>query len=235
MADMIPTLTGYAPPVVDTSEKDYKVPRKLIQAAKPVTRKLWRAGKILDQGNTSTCVEASFRGFGRASPVRQEFAEPYGAIYDWCQRHDEWAGQDYEGTSVHAVMDYALKNGIVESYEWARNVDELEAHLLIRGCAIAGTTWTWDMFQPDRWGYIRPGGGNAGGHAWLIRGVDTEKGDPLSKIRGRFTKRGAFIKRGSWGLSWGDQGEALVARDDMAALIEDYGEIALPIEIKPTA
>jgi hypothetical protein len=45
-------------------------------------------------------------------------------------------------------------------------------HVLTTGPMVMGTNWYMDMFTPDRWGYVTPGGDNAGGHSWLIIGVD---------------------------------------------------------------
>ena len=161
-----------------------------------------------------------------ASPVRQGAGASTQDIYDWCQKNDEWDGEDYEGTSVHALMRFLQKNGFVESYEWATSVEELHAHLILRGPAVVGTSWYLDMFTPDREGFIRPTGSNAGGHAWLIRGSNANRTDPFTG------KRGAFKMRNSWGRNWSKGGEAWVSFADMASLIEDDGEIALPIERK---
>ena len=120
-------------------------------------------------------------------------------------------------------------NGFIESYEWAKTADECFAHLLLRGPCILGTTWTIDMFTPDRWNTIRPTGRSVGGHAYMLRGCNTERVDPLTR------QKGMAKKRGSWGLGWAERGEAWLTKADLQRLIDDWGEAALPIEKKKAA
>jgi C1A family cysteine protease len=73
------------------------------------------------------------------------------------------------------------------------------------------------MFYPDRRGIIRVGGRLAGGHAYLINGVDTNK-----KL---------FRLKNSWGRNWGQYGSAYISFSDMERLIKEYGEICFATEI----
>lgn len=206
--------------------RDYPPDRALRRAATfGKDYRYWTAGRILDQGNTPQCVAYATAAYLLASPIRQAHPDPQG-IYGWCQRNDEWPGENYEGTSVHAAMRYLAKNGFAASYEWGQNVLDLAGHIIARGPAVIGTTWWSDMANPDRWGYARVGGYNFGGHAYMIRGVNILKRDPLTR------GRGAFKLVNSWGRDWGVKGEAWITFNDMAALIEDYGEIALPVEVR---
>ena len=72
------------------------------------------------------------------------------------------------------------------------------------------------MFYPDRNGTIRIGGKLAGGHAYVINGVDTR-----TKL---------FRIKNSWGRTWGQQGHAYISFTDMTRLINERGEICLAVE-----
>jgi hypothetical protein len=208
-------------------KEDWRPEKKLLTAARNLDYRYWTAGDLQDQLDTPHCVEYSGRGLLEASPHRNQ-AEgiPRGSIYSWCQDNDEWAGDDYDGTSVHALMKWLKDNGYVSSYEWARTVDELHAHLMTRGPAIAGTTWTSQMSYIDEFGYARFDGEDYGGHAYLIRGGNQKAKDPVTGTYGK-----AKI-RNSWGVDYGEGGEAWITYKDLQDLIDDYGEVALPIEVK---
>lgn len=210
-------------------EQDHRVPAQLLKAARNIDYRYWTAGDLQDQGATPHCVEYSVRGMLEGSPVRRDSDWiPRGEIYKWCQNNDEWAGTNYEGTSVHAGMKWLKMQGYVSSYRFARNIDELHAHLMLDGVAVAGTTWWEYMSYIDEFGYARIGGKNYGGHAYVIRGGNRLARDWVTETRGKYKIRNA------WGLDYGEGGEAWITADDLSALIEDYGEIALPIEVKRT-
>jgi hypothetical protein len=183
----------------------------------------------LDQGATSECVIYSADHFMKTLPiVNRGFhsAEERTRVYKQVQKLDVWAGEDYDGTSVLAMLKWLRANGYITEYRWARDVDTILRHVLEVGPVLMGTVWTWDMFTPDRWGYIRPEGGEAGGHAWLIPCVNTKRKDPLTG------KIGAVRKLGSWGSGWGEKGRAWVNLDDLDYLLRSDGEAAAAIEIK---
>jgi|SRR5215207_7449364 len=209
------------------ASEDWRPPAKLLTAARKLDYHYWPAGDLQDQGDTPHCVEYSGRGLLEASPIRNQ-AEPIprGSIYSWCQRNDEWEGESYEGTSVHALMKWLKANRYVSSYEWAKSIDEVHAHLMTRGPVVAGTTWTSDMSYVDEFGYARFTGTNYGGHAYMIRGGNRLAVDPVTRTKGKRKIRN------SWGIKYGEAGEAWITDDDIQKLIEDYGEMALPIEVK---
>jgi hypothetical protein len=225
---MIPTLTGYVRPD-KPDERDHPVPRSTLIAAKEVRNRYWIPGPILDQGGTSQCVAYSGVAALTCNPIKNKPHTTEEAIYNWCRRNDQWVGEDYDGTSVHALMKWLKLNGYVSSYRWAKTVQEVHAHLMVAGPAIFGTTWHWDMFTPDREGYLHLSGGEAGGHAWLARGGNIDR---VHKLTGHV---GALRKRGSWGRGWGQNGEAWISYPNIQRLIDDYGEVALPIEVKRAA
>lgn len=222
--------TGYRQGAVDDRDNKYLAKPQLVRAAEPKLYHYWTGGSILDQGNTPQCVEFSGRGMMSASPIRQDHTKiPRKSIYDWCQANDEWAGSDYDGTSVRALMKWLKANGYISSYEWAKTVEQMHAHIMLRGPAIVGTTWTENMSYVDEFNVARFTGADWGGHAYIIKGSNKTKKDPVTG------KLGMFKNRNSWGLEYADKGEAWITWADMQKLIEDHGEIALPVEIKYAA
>jgi C1A family cysteine protease len=82
------------------------------------------------------------------------------------------------------------------------------------------------MSYIDEFGYARFTGTNYGGHAYLIRGGNRLARDPVTRTLGKGKLRN------SWGDVYGEGGEAWITYKDIQALIDDYGEMALPIELK---
>jgi hypothetical protein len=208
-------------------EEDWRAEPSLLRAARGKDWLYWTSGPLQDQGATPHCVEYSTRGLLEASPARNKTKTiPRGSIYGWCQKNDEWSGEADDGTSVHAAMKWLKQNSYIESYEWARTAEEAHAHLMTRGPLVIGTTWYEHMSYVDEFGYARISGANYGGHAYMIRGGNRNKKDPVTGVVG------ACKIRNSWGLEYGDKGESWINWKDFQDLIDDWGEIAMPIELK---
>lgn len=178
-----------------------------------------------DQGNTPQCVGYSWTHWLAAGPKTQPQARALrnGApanpsnIYKMAQQVDEWAGDNYDGTSVRAGAKVLRSHGYIESYHWAYNVEDVIQALLTLGPVVVGTNWTNGMFYPDDEGIIKPTGRVAGGHAYLLDGISTTKG--LIRIKN------------SWGKEWGNKGFAYISLDDMNTLIQANGEACIATEI----
>jgi C1A family cysteine protease len=106
----------------------------------------------------------------------------------------------------------------ISSYLWTYDINVLINTVLTKGPVVVGTKWYSSMFTPDRNGVIRVLGRVAGGHAYVINGVD------------RNTK--LFRIKNSWGKTWGKSGHAYISFTDMARLIRENGEVCLAIENK---
>lgn len=104
---------------------------------------------------------------------------------------------------------------------WASSLDDLVRWVLLKGPVVVGTDWYERMFTPDYDGTVRLGGGIAGGHAWLVTGVDA------AKRRAR--------ARNSWGAAWGIRGDFWIGLDDLRTLLEQDGEACTAAEVKAKA
>ena len=180
------------------------------------TRKLW-----LDQGKEGACT-----GFGLGHCLGMGY-KPWGVIdhdafrfYQWAKLHDQWAGEDYEGSSVQGVMEGAKAHGIISGYWWIETPEEFKAAVARYGVVECGTWWKSGMWRPDSNGYVHATGSNEGGHAYAVGGID------LIRNRARIDN--------SWGKNnWGRNGSAWIDLDELFSLIfEQRGECALPRKIK---
>jgi hypothetical protein len=173
-----------------------------------------------DQGYTPQCVAYAWTHWLVAGPVKHpERGLPPGDpadLYYMAQRVDEWAGTDYDGTSVRAGAKVLQAHGAISNYYWAMNVKELIYAVLEMGPVVVGTLWFENMSQPSRNGYCRPTGAVEGGHAYLISGVNL--------------KRNRFRIKNSWGLNWGRKGRAFINIGDMAKLLAWDGEACVATE-----
>lgn len=187
----------------------------------------WPSGWWGDQGYTPHCVGYAWSHLLEDGPTTHR---PFGAgqgpiidpyiIYRQAQTLDEWAGEQYDGTSVRAGAKYLQREGLIRNYFWIHNLNDLAQTVLHRGPVVAGTWWYEDMFWPDELGFIKPTGWAVGGHAFLINGVNLD--------------RKVFRIKNSWGRTWGKIGHAYVSFDDMQVLMYG-GEFCYPHEVKLAA
>ena len=172
-----------------------------------------------NQENTPMCVGYAWAHWVADGPVTHNGTQPPIAptlIYQQAQLVDEWPGTNYDGTSVRGAAKYLNTAGKIGSYYWAYDVQTLINTLLQIGPVVVGTNWYYNMFYPNSNGVISIGGSLAGGHAYVINGVDT-----VNRL---------FRIKNSWGQSWGKSGHAFISFTDMTRLINENGEICLAIE-----
>lgn len=199
-------------------------------------KKIWATGSThsWDQGSTSMCVSFSTNRYLISSPIRNPINAKY--LPDWlkrfykeCQRNDEWAGEDYDGTSVRAAFKILLKLGYITEYRWAFDIDTIINHLLTVGPVVVGTDWTDSMFDPDAKNNIRVHDTQgryivAGGHAYLLCGVDRKRKMSDGTV-------GGFLIQNSWGDGWGVKGQAWISFAEFKVLLANQGEAAVAVEI----
>lgn len=208
----------------DERDKRFLLPKTTREAAE-ITSKYWLSkGRTLDQGATPQCVAYAAVRLLTTHPIVNKPVDPVD-LYRQCQTLDEWPGESYDGTSVRALFKALKLRELVTEYRWARDAQSVLTHVLTRGPVVMGTTWTVDMFTPDRWGYIWPVGRPVGGHAWLIIGANREKANPDET-------RGAVRMINSWGPRWGANGRAWLSLKALQTLIDDYGEACTATEVK---
>lgn len=186
---------------------------------------------ILDQGKEGACT-----GFGLATVVhylmRVRKIIPDGArispymLYDMARRYDEWAGENYEGSSCRGAMKGWHKHGVCKLDLWPKSgnqplseaqtndgarhplgayfrVNHLDLVAMHSAITEVGALYVssnvhsgWDNVGKD--GRIQLVDDNVGGHAFALVAYD-ENG---------------FWLQNSWGSSWGHSGFGHVTYED---------------------
>lgn len=200
-------------------ERDLAYPvAKLMAKAPPVKKpmiKLWESdGWWGDQGDSPECVGYAWAHWLDDRSFNKKVVHPIlppSLIYNEAKKLDEWPGENYEGTSVRGGVKALKVKGKVSFYHWGFTLDSLINTVLYLGPVVVGTSWYQNMFYPNKLGIIRATGVNAGGHAYVVNGVDLTK-----KL---------FRIKNSWGRDWGQQGHAWISFSDMSRLIREQGEL----------
>lgn len=214
---------------IDARDALFPVSAVLPEADPFVTEKYWWDDMWWgNQGETSHCVAFSWMHWIENGPVFQDaipgrskpFYDP-NKFFDQCQAHDPWEGTNYPGTSVRTAARLLKLLGVVKEYRWASNAEEVAQTIINLGPMVAGTTWMSDMFTPNADGIIRPHGSSAGGHAYLLNGVDLKK--RLIRVKN------------SWGQEWGVGGHAFISFEDFDFLLSHGGEACIAFENKLTS
>jgi papain like protease len=197
-------------------------------------RKTWAiTPRSLDQGETSTCVGFAWRNFLRCAPIQTVVAGPSPwEIYRQAVLHDEWPDNDKEGkladnspgmqsgTCIRAGSMVLTKLNRARLFLWAFELPAVVDWVLLKGPMVIGVNWYDSMFEPDAEGiiHVKPGSRIAGGHALLIRGVDTT--------------RALATLENSWGDAWGINGSCFIQLADLDRLLAEDGEGATAVELK---
>lgn len=175
----------------------------------------WACEPHLDQGPDGACVGFSFAheiaARPRVHPTDYDLATQ---IYRRAKQIDEWAGEDYDGTSVLAGAKVLEEMGYISGYRWAFSLEEALVGISRRGPAVIGCWWWEGMFETDDSGFIRPTGQRVGGHAILATAVNV--------------KQECVRLHQSWGDSWGDGGDCYMTFEDFERILLDQGECCFP-------
>jgi len=191
--------------------------------------------EALDQGPDGACVGFAWAHELAARPgVISGVSYSTGmGLYRGAQLRDPWPGgayldradpDFYEGTSVSAGGAEAKARGLISEYRWAYSLPEFASVVSYFGPGVVGVEWYTSMFEPDRDGFVRPGGWVAGGHAVCVYGVRVRR-EPSGRID---PVRSYFTVRNSWGPGWGVGGDCRISFVDMAVLWPS-GEFCIPV------
>lgn len=184
------------------------------------SKRFWRTGPVLDQGETNECVGHAWKGWSAAAPLMVR--DPHPDQHEWyrgARDHDEWPGTDYEGTSVRGGAKFGQLQGRISRYVWTKTGDEVAGWVLQYGPVVIGTDWKATMFEPNASGLVVPRGAVEGGHAYLCVGYDRS--------------RRLFRFVNSWGRGWGQEGRFWMDHDEFDRLLSDQGEACAAIEQLP--
>jgi hypothetical protein len=200
---------GFRP---DARDRDYRI----AAAASQRVSRYWRDNAYAgNQGQTPHCVGFAWMHWLVNQPIVQ-FIDPDG-IYQLAKLHDEWKGEEYDGTSVRAGAKVLKLLGFVAEYRWAWDAQTVADAILEKGPVVLGIDWYESMFEPGPDGLLVVEGKVSGGHAILANGYDSR------------TRR--FRLKQSWEPGWGDgTGHASLQFDDLAKLLARNGEACLPVE-----
>lgn len=147
-------------------------------------------------------------------------------LYYACKSIDNDGANNREGGSYVRTLAKELQGtGRVGVYAWAKTTDEITAWLHDHGPVVVGSDWYDGMMDPDTNGLIHPQGPIVGGHAYVIVGAVDANGQPSSSPS-------CYLIRNSWGVSWGNQGTALIDIGDFRRTLMNYdGEALVTLEL----
>lgn len=196
----------------------------------------WKRTRVLDQGQTGTCVGHGWRGWYENEPKLHAPTDGPDAfaIYRRAVRLDEWPDNDADatapqdqlqaGSSVRAGAKAMQADGLIGSYVWATKASEIADYVTrVDGSpVVVGTNWYRSMFEPNpKTGLVRVAGGLAGGHCWVVNWWDGKH----------------FTGYTSWGQDFGIKdadgigGEFTFTAATLNRLLREDGEACCGVEI----
>ncbi len=207
----------------DERDRRYGMQPHLPPEGTAVTRKIWPfRGPVLDQGQTGECVGHGWEHWLRTAPIETHMTELDAvAIYKAARVIDGDDPNDLQGgSSVRAGAKAIQARGQLATYVWAATLPELVAWVLSNGPVVMGSVWYDSMFAADAHGMvtIAPRSQVAGGHCYLLRGVDTAAGIAT------------FLN--SWGPSWAQHGHFTMSFETLDRLLREQGEACSAIQTK---
>lgn len=182
----------------------------------PTSDKTWDVtGFQFDQGETGHCVGFGWAGWSDAEPVENTYvnAEGHAIYYEAKVIEGDPGGED--GAYVRDGAKAMKARGRLTTYASARTMNEVLDWVRQNGPLVVGTDWTYDMFEPDANGYVKPTGGEAGGHCYLLYGVVDD----------------TLLFKNSWASDFGINGSFKMKVNDWTTLFQAYGEAWTAVEL----
>lgn len=220
-----------------------------------------RAGLILDQGQEGACtgfglacVINYLRWRGAGMPKRLASVSPR-MLYHFARRYDEYAGENYEGSSCRGALKgwyhngvcsetkwpYALGDNALPSVGWDRDavehtlgvyyridtqsITDMQAAIQEVGAIYASA------YTHAGWQGVQASAQAASSHASLpiidYDGKPQRSGGHAFALVG--FNRDGFILQNSWGKDWGSGGFAVIRYDDWLAHAMDAWVAALGV------
>lgn len=179
---------------------------------------------VLDQGNLGSCTGNALAQWlnvtsNRAKRPGKPVLDEKGAVqlYSVATQVDGIPGHyppEDTGSSGLAVCKAGKRLGFLTSYRHAFSFSSFQSAMQ-SSPVIVGSAWHEGMFTPDANGFLSLTGAVAGGHEYLVLGMDT-------------VNQHVTILN-SWSDSWGQHGRAHIRFDDFRALLADQGDVTVPI------
>ncbi|WP_424630447.1 C1 family peptidase [Bradyrhizobium sp. SYSU BS000235] len=207
---------------------------------------------VRDQGQDSSCTGYSLAhviDFLRHRTINAQAPQRASArmLYEMAKKNDEWAGSNYEGSSLRGAIKGFFRNGVCTeatapdkpngapwtlTYEMAKEARETrlgayfrlqpdltDYHVALNDVGVIyASAEVHSNWDNPKGGIIVPDGKPAGGHAFAIVGYDQT----------------GFYVLNSWGSGWGDTGIAHWSYTDWANSIMDVWVLQLGVRA-PTA
>lgn len=190
----------------------------------------WDVGTCLNQGREGACVGFGWVGELLASPMPYRCDPDTGnsyarRTYHRAQQLDEWAGENYEGTSVLAGAKAIREAGHMDGYRWAFGIDDVRDTVLALGPVVIGIPWHEGMYETKPSGLVDVSGPVVGGHCLLVYGYH-----PSARLRGEDYRArfNIFRWRNSWGTGYGLDGNGFIRYEDLRDLLAHTGEACVP-------
>lgn len=176
----------------DPRNMQHPMARHLAAPGAPLpVRKTWtfKGNVVLDQGASGTCTGHAGVHFIHCAPLSHKaFLDPY-KLYREAVLLDEYSNNDGDatlqpdsalqgGSSGTGIAKALAKRDLIQAeYVWGSTSREAIEWVLTRGPVMMGSNWYESMFNPTLEGFVKitPGTTLAGGHEYVIRGVDQRR------------------------------------------------------------